>query len=47
MAPVGYHAHIASLAWSEDGRIVTATIDHDFGEDNRVFDLRADLPDAY
>ena len=47
MAPVGYHAHIASLAWSEDGQIVTATIDHDFGEDNRVFDLSAERPDAY
>lgn len=44
VAPVGYHAHIASLAWSEDGRTVTATIDHDFGEDNRVFDLRTERP---
>ena len=39
-APVGYHAHIVSLTWSEDSRIVTATIDHHFGADNRVFDLR-------
>jgi len=45
-APVGYHAHIASLTWSEDSRIVTATINHDFGEDNRVFDLRTEPPDA-
>jgi hypothetical protein len=45
-APVGYHAHIVSLAWSEDGRLVTATIDHDFGDDNRVFDLRADHTDT-
>lgn len=45
-APVGYHAHIVSLTWSEDSRIVTATIDHDFGEDNRVFDLRTDRTDA-
>ena len=45
-APVGYHTHIALLTWSEDSRIVTATIDHDFGEDNRVFDLRIERPDA-
>ena len=45
VVPVGYHAHIASLAWSEDGRNVSATIDHDFGEDNRVFDLRIERPD--
>ena len=38
-APIGYHAHIVTLAWGEDGRVVTATIDHDFGDDNRVFDL--------
>lgn len=38
-APVGYHAHIVSITWSEDGRIVSAKIDHDFGEDNKVFDL--------
>ena len=38
-APIGYHAHIVSLKWSEDGRIVSATIDHDFGEGHRVFDL--------
>lgn len=46
MAPVGYHAHIASLTWSEDNRIVTATFDHDFGEDNRVFDLCIERPDG-
>ena len=45
-APVGYHEHIASLTWSEDSRIVTVTIDHDFGEDNRVFNLRIERPDA-
>ena len=45
-APVGYHAHIVSLTWSEDGRIVRATIDHDFGDDNRVFDLRSERTDA-
>ncbi len=39
-APVGYHAHIVSLAWSEDSRVVTATIDRDFGDHNVVFDLR-------
>ena len=46
VAPVGYHKHIVSLAWSENGRIITATIDHDFGEDNIVFDLRSESPDA-
>lgn len=39
-APIGYHAHIVSLKWSEDGLSVTATIDHDFADDNRVFDIR-------
>jgi len=39
-APVGYHSHIVSVAWSEDGRVVRATIDYDFGDNNRVFDLR-------
>jgi hypothetical protein len=38
-APVGYHEHSISLTWSHDGRTVSATIDHDFGEDKRVFDL--------
>ena len=38
-APIGYHAHIVWLTWSEDGRTVSATIDHDFGEGNRTFDL--------
>ncbi|MGD2270298.1 MAG: hypothetical protein PVI06_07865 [Desulfobacterales bacterium] len=46
VAPVGYHAHIVSLAWNEDSRIVTATIGHDFGGDNRVFILRAERTDA-
>lgn len=45
-APVGYHAHIALLTWSKDSRIVTAIIDHDFGENNRVFDLSTERPDA-
>lgn len=45
-APVGYHAHIVSLMWSEDSRIVKATIDHDFGEDIRVFDLSTECPDT-
>jgi hypothetical protein len=45
-APVGYHEHIVSLMWSEDNRIVTATIVHDFGDDNRVFDLRTEHTDA-
>ncbi len=38
-APVGYHAHIVALVWRADGTIVTATIDHDFGDGNNVFDL--------
>ena len=41
-APVGYHAHKVSITWSEDSRIVKVTIDHDFGDDNRVFELRTD-----
>jgi hypothetical protein len=39
-APIGYHAHIVSLTWSLDGQTVSATIDHDFGEGNKVFNLR-------
>ncbi|MGB6378714.1 MAG: hypothetical protein WBG24_18550 [Syntrophobacteria bacterium] len=39
-APIGYHEHTVWLTWSEDGRIVSATIDHDFGEGNKMFDLR-------
>ena len=39
-APIGYHEHIVRLTWSEDGRTVSATIDHDFGEGNKTFDLR-------
>jgi hypothetical protein len=38
-APIGYHEHIVRLTWSEDGRTVSATIDHDFGEGNKTFDL--------
>ena len=45
-APVGYHAHIVSLRWRENSRIVTATRDHDFGDDNRVFNLGRELTDA-
>ena len=45
LAPVGYHEHIVSLTWSADSRIVTATIDHDFGENNRGFDLHIDHRD--
>jgi hypothetical protein len=45
VAPVGYYAHIVSLTWSEDSRIVTATIDHDFGENKREFDLHIDRRD--
>ncbi len=45
-APVGYHAHIVSLTWSDDSRIVTVTLDHDFGDDNRVFELVAEHAEA-
>ena len=45
-APVGYHAHIVSLTWSQDSQIVTATIDYDFGDNNRVFDLRTERKDS-
>ena len=45
-APIGYHTHIVTLAWREDGRFVTATIDHDFGDDNRVFEIRVDRTDS-
>ena len=45
-APLGYHSHIVSLIWREDSRIVTVTIDHDFGENNRVFDLHTDSRDV-
>jgi len=41
-APVGYHKHLVSLVWGEGSRTVTATIDHDFGEDKRVIELRSD-----
>lgn len=44
-APVGYHAHIVSLTWRADGRTVTATIDHDFGDDKRMFELRIEHAD--
>jgi hypothetical protein len=39
-APIGYHEHSVSLKWSHDGQTVRATIDHDFGIGNKVFDLR-------
>ena len=38
-APVGYHEHIVSITWNDDGQIFSATIDHDFGEDNRIFNI--------
>jgi hypothetical protein len=38
-APVGYHEHIVSITWNDDGQSFSATIDHDFGEDNRVFNI--------
>ena len=41
-APVGYHPHIASLTWSNDGRTVTVDIDHDFGDYSSVFDLHVE-----
>jgi len=46
-ASVGYHAHIVSLAWSEDSRVVTATIDRDFADYNMAFDLGIERTDAY
>ena len=45
-APVGYHTHIVTLAWREDGKIVTATIDHDFGDDVKVFELQVEKTDT-
>ena len=44
-APVGYHPHIVSLTWSDDGRTVTAAIDHDFGDYSSVFDLHVEHKD--
>ena len=38
-APVGYHKHIVSISWNHDSRIFSATIDHDFGDDKRVFNI--------
>ncbi len=38
-APIGYHEHNISLKWSDDGKTVTATIDHDFGEGNKVYKI--------
>jgi hypothetical protein len=38
-APVGYHEHIVSITWNDDGQVFSVTIDHDFGEDNRVFNI--------
>jgi hypothetical protein len=38
-APIGYHGHSVSLIWSNDGQTVTAIIDHDFGEGNKVINL--------
>ena len=38
-APVGYHEHIVSIKWNDDSRNFSATIDHDFGEGNKVFNI--------
>ncbi len=38
-APVGYHPHLITLKWSPDGAQVVATIDHDFGDNNLLFEL--------
>ena len=38
-APIGYHEHSVTLTWSNDGQTIAAAIDHDFGEDNKVFNL--------
>ena len=38
-APVGYHEHRIKLKWINDGQTVSATIDHDFGEGNKVFEI--------
>lgn len=38
-APGGYHTHLITLDWNLDGEYVTATIDYDFGDGNRVFRL--------
>ena len=46
VSSIDYNAHIALLTWSEDSRIVTAKIDHDFGEDNRAFNLSTNCPDT-
>ena len=39
-APIGYHEHRVSLTWNRDGQTVLATIDHDFGDGNKVFKIR-------
>ena len=41
-APAGYHAHLITVEWSPDGEQVTATIDHDFGDNTTVFELTPD-----
>ena len=45
-APIGYHAHVMSLTWSADSRTVAVTIDHDFGDNNRVFELHLEHTEA-
>lgn len=44
--PNEYHEPIISLKWSSDGHSVLATIDHDFGENNIVFELQVESTDA-
>ena len=38
-APVGYHAHIVTLAWDSGGKRAVAIIDYDFGDNNLRFAL--------
>jgi len=38
-APIGYHPYLVTLVWDQDGRSVWATIDHDFGDGNKTYDL--------
>lgn len=40
-APIGYHPHLVTLVWNQNGRTVSATIDHDFGDGNKTYDLNA------
>lgn len=38
-APIGYHPHLVTLVWDRAGRTVWVTIDHDFGDGNKTYDL--------